>query len=154
MDKCGSTILFHLFYLCRILFLHINTCLANTTENQARCVDSPVKSMVLLVDSMLLTIAMETRDHFGSIFVLILRVWCKTPSFPSKHLFYSPSFPFCFTPMGIWSFFFHLGYFYFYTHFSFNIFIAFSSFLNLSCKTAAVRRTAVGYQQYISEGEE
>lgn len=45
-------------------------------ENQALYVDLPVKSMVLLVDSVFLTIAMETSDHFGSIFVLLLRSHC------------------------------------------------------------------------------
>lgn len=42
-------------------------------ENQALLVDLPVKSMVLLVDSVFLMIAMATSGHFGSIFVLLLR---------------------------------------------------------------------------------
>lgn len=46
-------------------------------ETQAPCVDFPVKSTMVLVDSMFLTIAMETSDHLDSIFVLPLHriVW-------------------------------------------------------------------------------
>lgn len=46
--------------------------IAHTMETQAPCVDFPVKSMMLLVDSTFLTIAMETSDHLDSIFVLPL----------------------------------------------------------------------------------